>query len=625
MASSRVSPSFPSLGSRCLTPTELFENAFSFSPPLLDSCPSKQKGVGSCSCRAGLCVDWREVRKEQHRRRKGITLLQAPLKTLAYCTLAACSLLHRAAAYVSSHVATLWLLVAVAALAAAAQLEGPHSGLIWEMWVCLKVVVWWVGLGVLSSIGLGSGMHSGLLFLFPHIYSICASAEACGNTNFEARSNMWQTLLKPGELFECLSISPSAAAAAAAGAPASGLEVAADSMAAAAAAAAAGARGSPSFLDRLAKTLPFALLWGLGTALGELPPYAASYAAAKAQQSDAEFEELAGEVEGEGGSGSLVKQMKKWTLDLVQRYGAVSVFLLSCWPNMLFDLCGLVCGHFLMPFHQFFIALVLGKAVVKATSQAALFVFLFSSDYDGLHAHLISQLASLWPFSFLLSRFFGSTKELEDRLAAELHRLRHGGAPFSSSSSNSAAAAAAAASSRGISVSTVLSYLVVCFVLLFAFACIEQFAQLHKKKIDDKLNQDMQAGGRREEQQREQQQQEDQEEGQQLQEQQQQQGQQQLQQQHEAEEEAAAGAAGAAAARSSRSSSSRSSSSRSSSSRSSISSSCRLTACSRQPTPKEVLAGAAAAAVGALLLQQVLLLLQVLLLQQQRQMIDRQL
>lgn len=30
-------------------------------------------------------------------------------------------------------------------------------------------VVWWVGLGILSSIGLGTGMHSGLLFLFPHM------------------------------------------------------------------------------------------------------------------------------------------------------------------------------------------------------------------------------------------------------------------------------------------------------------------------------------------------------------------------------------------------------------------------------------------------------------------------
>ena len=33
-------------------------------------------------------------------------------------------------------------------------------------------VIWWVGLGVLSSIGLGTGMHSGLLFLFPHMLKV---------------------------------------------------------------------------------------------------------------------------------------------------------------------------------------------------------------------------------------------------------------------------------------------------------------------------------------------------------------------------------------------------------------------------------------------------------------------
>lgn len=40
------------------------------------------------------------------------------------------------------------------------------------MW--LQYVVWWVGLGVLSSIGLGTGMHSGLLFLFPHMLKVRA-------------------------------------------------------------------------------------------------------------------------------------------------------------------------------------------------------------------------------------------------------------------------------------------------------------------------------------------------------------------------------------------------------------------------------------------------------------------
>ena len=40
--------------------------------------------------------------------------------------------------------------------------------------------VWWVGLGILSSIGLGTGMHSGLLFLFPHMLKVTvSSANSC--------------------------------------------------------------------------------------------------------------------------------------------------------------------------------------------------------------------------------------------------------------------------------------------------------------------------------------------------------------------------------------------------------------------------------------------------------------
>ena len=39
-----------------------------------------------------------------------------------------------------------------------------------EAW--LSYTIWWIGLGVLSSIGLGTGMHSGLLFLFPHMLKV---------------------------------------------------------------------------------------------------------------------------------------------------------------------------------------------------------------------------------------------------------------------------------------------------------------------------------------------------------------------------------------------------------------------------------------------------------------------
>ena len=46
--------------------------------------------------------------------------------------------------------------------------EGPLEDV--ELWV--EFAVWWLGLGILSSIGLGTGMHSGLLFLFPHMLKV---------------------------------------------------------------------------------------------------------------------------------------------------------------------------------------------------------------------------------------------------------------------------------------------------------------------------------------------------------------------------------------------------------------------------------------------------------------------
>ncbi len=51
---------------------------------------------------------------------------------------------------------------------------------------------------------------------------------------------------------------------------------------------------------------------------------------------------------------------------LACRHGFWGIFLLAAWPNALFDLCGICCGHFLMPFWEFIGATMAGKALVKA-------------------------------------------------------------------------------------------------------------------------------------------------------------------------------------------------------------------------------------------------------------------
>ena len=50
-------------------------------------------------------------------------------------------------------------------------------------------------------------------------------------------------------------------------------------------------------------------------------------------------------------------------------------------PNPLFDLAGITCGHFLVPFWTFFGATLIGKAVIKMHLQMLFIIIIFSKDY----------------------------------------------------------------------------------------------------------------------------------------------------------------------------------------------------------------------------------------------------
>ncbi len=69
---------------------------------------------------------------------------------------------------------------------------------------------------------------------------------------------------------------------------------------------------------------PSAILWGAGTALGEIPPYAFSYHAAKAGKQNEELEKMFGMQSSDahnGLVGSIVVRMKNWMLDFIKRLG----------------------------------------------------------------------------------------------------------------------------------------------------------------------------------------------------------------------------------------------------------------------------------------------------------------
>lgn len=64
------------------------------------------------------------------------------------------------------------------------QLDGPHSRFIRESEDELLWGLYWVWLGILSSVGLGTGLHTFLLFLGPFIAKVTLAAYECDSTNF---------------------------------------------------------------------------------------------------------------------------------------------------------------------------------------------------------------------------------------------------------------------------------------------------------------------------------------------------------------------------------------------------------------------------------------------------------
>ncbi len=82
---------------------------------------------------------------------------------------------------------------------------------------------------------------------------------------------------------------------------------------------------------RNAQVMPPALLWGVGTAIGEIPPYAFSYHAAKAGIRNEEWDnmfQVTPVAEGQGIVEALVNRMKNWMLRFIQK--CVSAPRLPC-------------------------------------------------------------------------------------------------------------------------------------------------------------------------------------------------------------------------------------------------------------------------------------------------------
>ncbi|XP_071754433.1 vacuole membrane protein 1-like isoform X2 [Centroberyx gerrardi] len=321
-----------------------------------------------------LSVDERKQRDREER--ETLVLWKKPLLTLHYFIL---ELLNSLKEWIwrlwQQRQTAFGLLVLLILLSIAYRIEGTHQKYVRYM---EKKVLWsayWVGLGILSSVGLGTGLHTFLLYLGPHIAAVTLAAYECGSVDFPEPPYPDQ-IICPHE-----------------GVPAPGSEAAGVGAEAAGADGAAGSaalQGSISLWTIISKVRLEACMWGAGTAIGELPPYFMARAArlSGADPGDEDYQEFEEMLDQAQSAQDFATRAKLAVQKLIQRVGFFGILACASIPNPLFDLAGITCGHFLVPFWTFFGATLIGKAVIKMHIQKLFVIVTFSR-------HIVEQMVSL--------------------------------------------------------------------------------------------------------------------------------------------------------------------------------------------------------------------------------------
>nr|KJB28212.1 hypothetical protein B456_005G041600 [Gossypium raimondii] len=305
-------------------------------------------GKGATSSAQQMESSVQDLRERYRLELENLTLTTQPVKTLRFFLLAILQYIKRSASYLLAKGG--WLMLSSTLIAVLGILlvtiEGPHEKHVEEVSQYVRFGLWWIALGVASSIGLGSGLHTFVLYLGPHIALFTIKAMQCGRIDLKSapydtiqlkRVPSW--LDKPCREF-----------------------------------------GPPLFSSSHGSRVPIssilpqvqieAILWGLGTALGELPPYFISRAASVSGRKIEAMEELDhSSSEDNGFIATHLKQIEHWLLSHSQHMNFFTILLLASIPNPLFDLAGIMCGQFGIPFWKFFLATLIGKAIIKTHIQ----------------------------------------------------------------------------------------------------------------------------------------------------------------------------------------------------------------------------------------------------------------
>ncbi|KAK7366532.1 hypothetical protein VNO80_08525 [Phaseolus coccineus] len=342
--------------------------------------------VSSSSGRPDLSIS--ELREKHQSELENLTLTTQPFKTLKFFTLAVIQCIKKTTLYLLGKGGWVMLFsVAVGIFAIVlTTLGGLQEKHLEELLQYFRFGLWWVALGVASSIGLGSGLHTFVLYLGPHIALFTIKAVQCGRVDL--KSAPYDTIqFKRGPSWldkDCSEFGP------------------------------------PLFQSIYGSQVPLssilpqvqleAILWGVGTAIGELPPYFLSRAASLSGSTVDAIEELDSDDKG------VLNLIKRWFLSHSQHMNFVTILILASVPNPLFDLAGIMCGQFGIPFWKFFLATLIGKAIIKTHIQTLFIISVCNNQLlNWIENEFIWVLSHIPGFASVLPRVTASLHAMKDK------------------------------------------------------------------------------------------------------------------------------------------------------------------------------------------------------------------
>ncbi|KAG5061676.1 hypothetical protein AAZX31_01G224000 [Glycine max] len=329
-----------------------------------------------------------ELREKHHWELENLTLTSQPFKTLKFFTLAVIQYIKKTSLYLLAKGGWVMLFsVAVGTLGIVLMTLGClHEKHLEELLEYFRFGLWWVPLGVASSIGLGSGLHTFVLYLGPHIALFTLKAVQCGRVDLKSAP------------YDTTQLSRSA----------SWLDKNCSEF------------GPPLFQSVYDSQVPLssilpqvqleAILWGIGTAIGELPPYFISRAARLSGSRVDAMEELDSEDK------RVLSRIKCWFLSHSQHLNFFTILVLASVPNPLFDLAGIMCGQFGIPFWKFFLATLIGKAIIKTHIQTIFIISVCNNQLlHWIENEFIWVLSHIPGFASVLPRVTSSLRAMKDK------------------------------------------------------------------------------------------------------------------------------------------------------------------------------------------------------------------